>query len=89
MTEVTKISSKGQVVIPSDIREELGLDIGTTVAVENVNGMVLLRKINLPNLKKEFDALTKWGAEFAKKKGIKSEKDVERIIHQGRGVKSA
>jgi len=88
MTEVTKISSKGQVVIPSDIREELGLDIGTTVAIERVNGYVLLRKIKIPNLKKEFDALTKWGQEFAKKKGIKSERDVERIIHGGRRVKS-
>lgn len=88
MSEVAKISSKGQVVIPSEIREELGLDVGTSVMVTKMNGFVLLKKIDLPNIEEEFKNLTKWGTEFAKKRGIKTEEDVVRIIHKKRGVRS-
>ena len=89
MTEITKISTKGQVVIPSDIRKDLGLDIGTSVLVTKMNDFVLLKKMNIPDIKKEFERLTKWGSQWVKKKGIKSEEDVMRIIHRGRGLKSA
>jgi len=88
MAEVARISSKGQIVIPSDIREELGMDVGTSVVVARMKDFVLLKKINIPNIKEEFEKLTKWGTEFAKKKGIKSEEEVLRIIHKGRGIKS-
>ena len=53
-----------------------------------VEDIVLLKKINVPDMKKEFQKLTKWGAKFSKEKGIKNEEDVMRIIHQGRGLKS-
>jgi len=33
MTEITKISSKGQVVIPYGIRKELELNVGSQVAL--------------------------------------------------------
>ena len=88
MAELAKISSKGQIVIPSEIREELGMEVGTSVVVARMRDFVLLKKINIPDIKEEFSKLTKWGAEFARKKGIKSEKDVLRIIHRGRGIKS-
>ena len=88
MTEITKVSTKGQVVIPSGIRKELGLEIGTSVLVTRMEDFVLLKKINVPDMKKEFQKLTKWGTRFAKEKGIKNEENVMRIIHKGRGLKS-
>ena len=81
MTEVAKISTKGQVVIPSDIRKELGLEIGSSVLVTKMQDFVLLKKINIPDVKKEFERLTKWGTKHAKKLGIKSEDDIVRIMH--------
>ena len=84
MTEVTKISTKGQVVIPSDIRKELGLDIGSSVLVTKMQDFVLLKKINIPDVKKEFERLTRWGTKHAKKMGVKSEDDIARIIHGAR-----
>lgn len=81
MTEVTKISTKGQVVIPSNIRKELGMDIGSSVLVTKMQDFVLLKKINIPDVKKEFERLAKWGAKHAKKLGIKSEEDIVRIMH--------
>ena len=84
MTEVTKISTKGQVVIPSDIRKELGLDIGSSVLVTKMQDFVLLKKIDIPDVKKEFERLTRWGTKHAKKMGVKSEDDIARIIHVAR-----
>ena len=73
MVEVTKISSKGQVVIPFDIRKELGLDTGSTVVVSKMKDYVLMKKVSIPDISKEFERLSKWGSSFAKKKGVKSE----------------
>lgn len=45
--EITKISSKGQVVIPLKIRSELGIKEGSVMAVDTANKMVILKKIDL------------------------------------------
>ena len=45
---------------------------------------VLLKKIHIPDPKKEFEELSKIGERHAKKFGIHSEEDVVRIIHEGR-----
>ena len=87
MTEITKISSKGQVVIPSDIRKELGLDIGSSLLVTKMQDFVLLKKIEIPDMKKEFERLTKFGNQHAKKMGIKNEEDVVRMIHEDKRLK--
>ena len=86
MTEVTKVSSKGQIVIPYDIRKELGLDIGSNMVVSTANDLVILKKVTLPDPRKEFMELSRWGKEFARKKGLK-QKDVEKLIHESRGIK--
>lgn len=45
--ELTKISSKGQIVIPLKIRNELKIDEGSIMAIEQVKGMVVLKKIDI------------------------------------------
>ncbi len=89
MPELTKVSSKGQVVIPSGIRKELGIKEGTQLVVGRIDGFILFKKVAIPNPQEEFKKLTRWGTKFAKKKGIKSEEDIMRIIHASRGVKDA
>ena len=88
MPELTKVTSKGQVVIPSEIRKELDLKEGSQLVVSRMGELVLMRKISIPDPKKEFRNLTKVGSAFAKKKGIRSEADVVARIHKSRGVKS-
>ena len=51
--ELTKISSKGQIVIPQRIRNELKITEGSIMAIENVKGMVVLKKIDI-NLVNQF-----------------------------------
>ena len=45
--EITKISSKGQLVIPSKIRIELGISEGSVLGVERMKDMIILKKIDV------------------------------------------
>ena len=46
--ELTKISTKGQVVIPRDIRKKMGLQDGETLAVSTKDNLIVLKKIQNP-----------------------------------------
>ncbi len=41
----SKLSSKGQVTIPKEIREAIGLEPGNMIAYEVQNGSVILRRV--------------------------------------------
>jgi AbrB family looped-hinge helix DNA binding protein len=45
--ELAKITSKGQVTIPKNIRELMGLDIGDQIAFLVEDGKVLIIKANV------------------------------------------
>ena len=45
--EITKISTKGQIVIPLKIREELEINEGSVLAVEKMKDMIVLKKIDV------------------------------------------
>jgi AbrB family looped-hinge helix DNA binding protein len=53
MADVTKISTKGQVVIPNDIRSALKLGPGDTLQIERVGDLIILKKLSLTPLKDE------------------------------------
>jgi len=55
--EITKISSKGQLVIPLDIRSRLGIKEGSVMAVEKVNNLVVLKKIDMELVNQFKDSL--------------------------------
>lgn len=44
--EITKISSKGQIVIPLKIRNELGINEGSVIAIEKMNDVLMIKKID-------------------------------------------
>ena len=52
----TKMSSRGQVVIPGTLRERLRLTAGTQFVVTGDGDVVVLKKLSPPNMA-EFDAL--------------------------------
>lgn len=52
----TKMSSKGQVVIPEEIREQLGLTAGTQFVVVGDRDVVILKTLTAPSMS-EFDSL--------------------------------
>ncbi len=66
----TKMSSKGQVVIPEGIRQQLGLDSGTQFVVVGQKDVIILKTIAAP-AKHEFDGLIKKAHKEAKAAGLK------------------
>jgi AbrB family looped-hinge helix DNA binding protein len=53
--EVTTMSEKGQVVIPQSIRKELGIKPKTKFLVYGRGDTVIMKKLELPDLKKEWE----------------------------------
>ncbi len=71
--ELTKLSSKGQVVIPQNVRDELHLKEGETFAVMGKEDTIILKKVAVPSPKEVFNRVHAWGVSFAKKKNLKEE----------------
>lgn len=78
----TKMSSKGQIVIPEDIRKRLGLKPGTQFVVVGQNDVVILKTITQPSMT-EFDQLISEARKQAKKAGIKKS-DITAVIQKVR-----
>jgi len=57
--ELTRISEKGQVVIPSSLRKEMGIKKSDQFMVFGEAGTVILKKIETPAIKKTFDEIAK------------------------------
>lgn len=83
--EFTKLSTKGQVVIPQEIRQELSLEEGTPFAVIVQNNGILLKRIEMPKVK-SWRKATRTFVEAAKKSSL-SESDIEILIESARRVK--
>ena len=87
--ETTKMSSKGQIVIPQDVREELNAKEGTVFAVVSRKDTIILKKIETPtkeDLIKDLQNIAKEGRRRAEKLGIK-ETDIPEIINKIRKEK--
>jgi AbrB family looped-hinge helix DNA binding protein len=66
----TKMSSKGQVVIPEGIRKRLGLKAGAQFVVVGDKDVVILKAISPPSME-DFDALISEARKEARKTGLK------------------
>ena len=64
------MSSKGQVVIPEDIRKEMGLTTGTQFLVVGGRDVVILKAITAPSTD-DFDYLIAKARRQARKSGLK------------------
>ena len=80
--EMGKISSRGQIAIPTDIRNKLGLKEGEKVMFFAENDTLLMKKVT----SQTFAQITKPLREAAKKTGLK-EKDVPDLVHKFRKAK--
>ena len=78
----TKMSSKGQVVIPEEIRKRLGLEAGSQFIVVASKDAVILKTISPPSLD-EFDELIRKARRQARKAGMKRS-DIKEAIAEVR-----
>jgi AbrB family looped-hinge helix DNA binding protein len=79
----TKMSSKGQVVIPEEIRQRLKLKAGAQFVVVGENDVVILKSI-APPASEEFDGLVAEARRQAKVSGLKKV-DISRAVAKVRG----
>ena len=82
---ITRLSSKGQIVLPKDLREMLGLQSGDVFAMFGEDDTIILKRLAMPS-DEAFEELMDWGKEFARKRGIKK-RDVAKAIAETRGRK--
>jgi AbrB family looped-hinge helix DNA binding protein len=79
----TRMSSKGQVVIPEEIRERLGLVPGTQFVVVGSGDVVILKTLTPPSLS-EFDGLVREARSQAKRAGMKRS-DISKAVKSKKG----
>lgn len=66
---MTKVSSKGQIVIPLDIRKKAKLKEGEKLLAYSDKDTIVLKRLN-PSIS-EFRKIASFGKSFAKRKKIK------------------
>jgi len=80
--EMGTVSSRGQICIPTTIREHMGLEEGNKMLFVLQNNSLFIKKVT----SQTFAEITKPLKEDAKKSGI-HESDVESIVHRFRKTK--
>ena len=83
--EITKLSSKGQLVLPQEIRRKLHLEEGEKFFVFCDNDTVILKKIERPVMER-FKNLLKRTRAYAKKAGL-TQADVDGAVKHVRSEK--
>ena len=79
----TRMSSKGQVVIPEGVRKRLGLKEGVQFVVVGEGDVVILKTITAPSMR-GFDSLIKRARQQAKRTGMRRG-DIGQVIARVRG----
>ena len=81
----TRMSSKGQVVIPEEVRNRLGITTGTQFIVMGENDVVIFKTIEPPSMD-DFDSIIGRARRQAKVAGMKAA-DVSKAIAKVRGTR--
>ncbi|MCG1002764.1 MULTISPECIES: AbrB/MazE/SpoVT family DNA-binding domain-containing protein [Halobacterium] len=79
--EVTTVTSKGQITIPSRLRDQFGLEQGTKLMVVPTEYGLILKKVELPSVA-EFQQRVEERAETLDL----SEDEVTELVHEARGT---
>ena len=80
MVNITRISSRGQVVIPSEIREKMNLEEGNLLIISDSDDSICMKKIELPKIKSWKEA-TKSFRDAAKKSNFSND-DLKKLIKE-------
>ena len=81
--ETTRMSSKGQVVIPEAVRKRLGLKEGAQFVVVGERDVVVLKALGPPSMA-EFDELIAEARRQARRAGLKRS-DIAAAVARARG----
>ena len=83
--EMTRLSERGQIVIPTDLRRTMHLKEGERFIVMGLEDTIILRKLELSKERLRLKRLVRESREKARKFGF-SGKEIERLIEKTRKV---
>lgn len=80
---MTKVTRRGQITIPAEAREKLGIGEDDYVAVYGSESILVLKKTTQPDLDQRLEEALRRGVELAREKGI-TRRTVERAVEEVR-----
>ncbi|MEM1548308.1 MAG: AbrB/MazE/SpoVT family DNA-binding domain-containing protein [Thermoproteota archaeon] len=86
--DVIVVSSKGQVVIPQEIRKKLGINPKTKLLVYGYRDAVILKKMETPNVAKKLREMYKRIDKRIAKYGELTQEEIEEEIQKYRSEKT-
>ena len=79
--ELTTVTSKGQITIPSRLRKQFGLDQGTKLMVVPTDYGLVLKKLELPSIEDFQQRVSEREDDVTL-----SMEEIEQLVHEQRGV---
>ncbi len=83
--DMTRLSEKGQVVIPNELRKQMGLREGTRFIVMGLEDTIILRRLELSQERIRLKRVLEQSRKVAERVGF-TEKELDRLIHSFRKV---
>jgi AbrB family looped-hinge helix DNA binding protein len=81
--ELTRLSERGQVVIPTELRKSMNLKEGERFIIMGVGDTIVLRKLDLSQERLRLKKLIRESREKARKSGF-TEEEVAKLIRETR-----
>lgn len=85
--EITIVSDKGQIVIPAYLRNKLGIKPRSKLLVYGIEDTIILKRLSLPDIRKEMQQLWKEVDKKIAKYGEMSEQEIQAEIEKYRSEK--
>lgn len=82
---MTRLSERGQVVIPTELRRSMHLKEGERFIVTGLGDTIILRKLELSQERLRLKRLITKSSEKAKRSGF-TEREIERLVEKTRKV---
>lgn len=82
---MTRLSERGQIVIPNEMRKRMGLKEGTRFVVMGLDDTIVLRRLELSQEKIRLKKLLEKSRKKAKSVGF-TEKEIEKLVQSVRKV---
>lgn len=81
--ELTRLSERGQIVIPTELRKSMNLREGERFVIMGIGDTIVLRKLELSQERLRLKTLIGESREKARKSGF-TKAEIERFIHETR-----